>query len=244
MTIGTTGTNGKSTTTTWIARILSALGPPAPFLTTLGAYVDRRPPPTSRRTTKASSARCDGDSTAVRGTPRWSLTSEALSQGWAKTWPITAGVFTNLSHDHLDKHVTLEHHFREQGATSFSTSAWGTTNARRRAQPPGGVRCTRGLTPRRSTGARPPADPAGVVVGIDAPEPTWNSAVAKRSIVPSSIWPAVPRLISSRERLAALLATWAVAPWLAWRGSWAFSPLKLRRSVLDRATTQSPRSIA
>jgi UDP-N-acetylmuramoyl-L-alanyl-D-glutamate--2,6-diaminopimelate ligase len=38
------------------------------------------------------------------------LTSEAPFHGVAKAWPCEVGVFTNLTHDHLDAHGTPEHY--------------------------------------------------------------------------------------------------------------------------------------
>src|SRR5262249_715886 len=38
------------------------------------------------------------------------LTSEALARGFARAWPCRVGVFTNLTHDHLDAHGSPEHY--------------------------------------------------------------------------------------------------------------------------------------
>jgi len=39
----------------------------------------------------------------------WQCTT-ALARGFARAWPFRAGVFTNLSHDHLDAHGSPEHY--------------------------------------------------------------------------------------------------------------------------------------
>jgi UDP-N-acetylmuramoyl-L-alanyl-D-glutamate--2,6-diaminopimelate ligase len=39
------------------------------------------------------------------------ITSETLARGFAQLWPCDVGVFTNLSHDHLDAHGSVEHYF-------------------------------------------------------------------------------------------------------------------------------------
>jgi UDP-N-acetylmuramoyl-L-alanyl-D-glutamate--2,6-diaminopimelate ligase len=38
------------------------------------------------------------------------MTSEALARGFARAWPSRVGVFTNLTHDHLDAHGSPEHY--------------------------------------------------------------------------------------------------------------------------------------
>jgi len=38
------------------------------------------------------------------------LTSEALARGFARAWPCRVGVFTNLTHDHLEAHGSPEHY--------------------------------------------------------------------------------------------------------------------------------------
>ena len=39
------------------------------------------------------------------------ITSETLARGFSQLWPCDLGVFTNLSHDHLDAHGSVEHYF-------------------------------------------------------------------------------------------------------------------------------------
>jgi UDP-N-acetylmuramoyl-L-alanyl-D-glutamate--2,6-diaminopimelate ligase len=54
------------------------------------------------------------------------LTSEALAQGFARAWPCRVGVFTNLTHDHLDAHGSAEHYLASKAQLFV-------------ALPPGGV---------------------------------------------------------------------------------------------------------
>lgn len=104
-----TGTNGKTTTTTLLAAALSRLGPPALRITTLGALLDDEP--------LAVEATYDGFVSAMRRARQGNakraaieLTSEALALGFAKAWPISIGVFTNLGRDHFDAHGSAEHY--------------------------------------------------------------------------------------------------------------------------------------
>ena len=112
-TVGVTGTNGKTTTTTLIARAFSHFGGKALRVTTLGAFlVD------DNHETKLDVAETyDGFLEAMRrgrqaGVERvvLELTSESLALGFAKAWPIRIGVFTNLTRDHWDAHGSAEHY--------------------------------------------------------------------------------------------------------------------------------------
>ena len=109
-TVGVTGTNGKTTTTAWIAAALRAgTGAPVVRATTVGVFVDDDPldvPPTYDGFLAAMRAGLDrgGRAAAIE------LTSEALALGFATAWPVRTGVFTNLTHDHLDAHGSPEHY--------------------------------------------------------------------------------------------------------------------------------------
>jgi len=54
------------------------------------------------------------------------LTSEALAYGFIRAWPCKVGVFTNLTHDHLDAHGTPEHYLASK-AQLFVSLAPGST---------------------------------------------------------------------------------------------------------------------
>jgi UDP-N-acetylmuramoyl-L-alanyl-D-glutamate--2,6-diaminopimelate ligase len=107
--VGVTGTNGKSTTTTWLARLLRELGGSVISATTLGYRFDDE--------SIAHPATFDGFIGAMheghhRGArfAALEMTSEALAAGFGRAWPCQIGVFTNLSHDHIDAHGTPEHY--------------------------------------------------------------------------------------------------------------------------------------
>ncbi len=124
-TVGVTGTNGKSTTTTWIAAALRRLGTPVVCITTLGFYVDDE--------LLALPKDYDGFVQAMRiGLERGArhaaieLTSEALARGFARAWPCQVGVFTNLTHDHLDAHGTPEHYLASKAQLFVSLAAGAT----------------------------------------------------------------------------------------------------------------------
>jgi UDP-N-acetylmuramoyl-L-alanyl-D-glutamate--2,6-diaminopimelate ligase len=124
-TVGVTGTNGKSTTTTWLAAALRRLGGPVVRITTLGFYLDDEQ--------LALPKDYDGFVEAMRlGLERGArhaaieLTSEALGRGFARAWPCRVGVFTNLTHDHLDAHGTPEHYLASKAQLFVSLPPGGT----------------------------------------------------------------------------------------------------------------------
>ncbi len=109
LTVGVTGTNGKTTTTTLVAEALATLGRPVARVTTLGCYLDdeRQDVPFDHAGFIATMRRCldaGGRYAAIE------LTSEALANGFARAWPCQVAVFTNLTRDHLDAHGSMEHY--------------------------------------------------------------------------------------------------------------------------------------
>ncbi len=124
-TVGVTGTNGKTTTTTWIAWILRALGRPVVRATTVGYYVDDDELPHARDWTGFVEAMQTGRARGARHAVI-ELTSEALARGFARAWPSSVGVFTNLSHDHLDAHGSPEHYLASKAQLVVSLPPGGT----------------------------------------------------------------------------------------------------------------------
>lgn len=89
--------------------MLAAVARPVARVTTVGAFLDDEAQQVSPHYAGflETMQRCrerGGRLAAVE------LTSEALGLGFARAWPWRIGVFTNLSHDHLDVHQSLEHY--------------------------------------------------------------------------------------------------------------------------------------
>lgn len=108
-TVGVTGTNGKTTTTAWVAAALRVISHPVARATTVGFFLDD--------VELKHEKTYDGFLAGMRacfdqgGThAAIELTSEALANGFIRAWPCRVGVFTNLTHDHLDAHGTPEHY--------------------------------------------------------------------------------------------------------------------------------------
>jgi UDP-N-acetylmuramoyl-L-alanyl-D-glutamate--2,6-diaminopimelate ligase len=108
-TVGVTGTNGKTSTSHFIAAILKASGERAVCQSTLGYFFDgeqRTIERTERGFLRAmQQASADGCRHAVV-----EVTSRALSQGYARKWRFDHGVFTNLTRDHVEEHGSFEHY--------------------------------------------------------------------------------------------------------------------------------------
>ncbi len=121
-TVGVTGTNGKTTTTAWVAAALRTISPAVARATTVGFYVNDEQLPIEKtydgfiRGMRACFDR-GGTHAAIE------LTSESLARGFARAWPCRVGVFTNLTHDHLDAHGTPEHYLASKAQLFLSLQA-------------------------------------------------------------------------------------------------------------------------
>jgi UDP-N-acetylmuramoyl-L-alanyl-D-glutamate--2,6-diaminopimelate ligase len=123
--VGVTGTNGKTSTTTLVAALLSKLARPVVATTTLGSYLDGEPldVPKTYAGFIETMRRCHargGRFAAVE------LTSEALARGFAHAWPCEVGVFTNLTRDHLDAHGSAEHYLASKAQLFMHLPSGGT----------------------------------------------------------------------------------------------------------------------
>ena len=125
LTVGVTGTNGKTTTTAWVAAALRAQSSPVPRATTVGFFLDDE----LLEVEKSYVGFIHGMKAAHdRGATLAAieLTSESLARGFARAWPCKVGVFTNLTHDHLDAHGSPEHYLASKAQLFVSL-------------PPGGI---------------------------------------------------------------------------------------------------------
>jgi UDP-N-acetylmuramoyl-L-alanyl-D-glutamate--2,6-diaminopimelate ligase len=108
--IGVTGTNGKTTTTQLIAQALAHTGTLCGVIGTLGSGFPGRLSETTHTTPDAvtlqrllAELRGDGAQAVAM-----EVSSHALAQGRIDTLHVDTAVFTNLTHDHLDFHGSLE----------------------------------------------------------------------------------------------------------------------------------------
>jgi len=115
--VGVTGTNGKTTTVTLLRHVLTALEPMG-SIGTLGAFDSEgevvpseagnltTPGPIDLQATLAALVERGARGAAME------VSSHSLDQGRVDGLVFRAGVFTNLTRDHLDYHKTLEDYFR------------------------------------------------------------------------------------------------------------------------------------
>lgn len=110
---GVTGTNGKTTTTGLIRHLLNARGTSG-SIGTLGAFDGRDQPVSSTAGTLTTPGPIDLQATlgtlVARGVDVVTMeaSSHSLDQGRLDGLSFGAGVFTNLTRDHLDYHETME----------------------------------------------------------------------------------------------------------------------------------------
>jgi UDP-N-acetylmuramoyl-L-alanyl-D-glutamate--2,6-diaminopimelate ligase len=104
LTVGVTGTNGKTTVTHLLASIFEAQQWPTTVIGTLdGARTTPESPDLQRMLAEARDA--------TRRAVAMEVSSHALAQARVDGIRFDAAVFTNLSHDHLDYHGTVDAYF-------------------------------------------------------------------------------------------------------------------------------------
>lgn len=109
-TIGVTGTNGKTSCTHWIAQALTAAHIPCGLVGTLGAGLMGALEPTGFTTPTPIELQAGLMGLKKKGAAAVALevSSHGLAQGRVDGVHFDIALFTNLSHDHLDYHGTLE----------------------------------------------------------------------------------------------------------------------------------------
>lgn len=109
LTVGVTGTNGKTSTTHLLSGVLRAAGRGVVTESTVGYWLDEQRlsvPRTSRGFLSAmKQAAGAGCRYAVV-----EVTSASLARGFARVWRYDLGIFTNLSRDHVEQHGSWEHY--------------------------------------------------------------------------------------------------------------------------------------
>jgi UDP-N-acetylmuramoyl-L-alanyl-D-glutamate--2,6-diaminopimelate ligase len=130
---GVTGTNGKTTVATLLYNLFRRLGYKAGLLSTVCNYINDEAIPTSHTTpdpltinhlmSKMVDAGCEYAFMEV--------SSHAIDQKRISGLAFNGGIFTNLTRDHLDYHVTAENYLKakKQFFDNLPASAFALTNA-------------------------------------------------------------------------------------------------------------------
>jgi UDP-N-acetylmuramoyl-L-alanyl-D-glutamate--2,6-diaminopimelate ligase len=108
--VGVTGTNGKTTTTYLLRSIFEAAGEKAGLIGTIQHALGARAVPSDNTTPGADTLQQYFNELADAGckSAAVEVSSHSLDQGRVRGIRFAAGVFTNLTRDHLDYHPTLE----------------------------------------------------------------------------------------------------------------------------------------
>lgn len=122
-TVAVTGTNGKTSTTSFLGAIIGQRGPAA-TVTTLGAWVDGTR--VAGKGTLEFLGTVEGAVDAGVKILAVEMTSKALLGGLASRWPPEVAVFTNLTHDHLDLHQSAEAYLAAKAQLFLSLPKGGT----------------------------------------------------------------------------------------------------------------------
>ena len=117
MVAGVTGTNGKTTVTHLLAAVLVHAGRPATLVGTLSG--ERTTPEAADLQELLASVRDDQRADGVGRAVVMEVSSHALVQARVDCVEFDVAVFTNLSHDHLDFHKTMESYWQAK-ASLFS----------------------------------------------------------------------------------------------------------------------------
>ncbi|MBQ3294529.1 UDP-N-acetylmuramoyl-L-alanyl-D-glutamate--2,6-diaminopimelate ligase [Candidatus Saccharibacteria bacterium] len=129
--IGVTGTNGKTSTCFFIWKMLNESGRKAGIMTTV-AYGYRKLKPELNHMTTVDSKTLNKRIAEIRDKGAEYLvlevTSHAMEQFRTLGVPIEVAVFTNLTHEHLDYHKTMEN-YRKAKCKLFRKAKFGVINA-------------------------------------------------------------------------------------------------------------------
>jgi UDP-N-acetylmuramoyl-L-alanyl-D-glutamate--2,6-diaminopimelate ligase len=112
--VGVTGTNGKTTVAFLTRDILAAAGRKPGLLGTVNYEIGERIIPASRTTPEAADIQAMLDQMLQAGcqSVAMEVSSHALVQQRVHQIAFDAGIFTNLTRDHLDYHHTMEDYFQ------------------------------------------------------------------------------------------------------------------------------------
>jgi len=130
---GITGTNGKTTTATLLYKLFEALGYKCGLLSTVQNYIHDEVEVSTHTTPDAISIQALLRRMADKGCTHafMEVSSHAIHQRRIAGIRFAGGVFTNITHDHLDYHKTFDEYIRVKKSffDGLPVSAFALTNA-------------------------------------------------------------------------------------------------------------------
>jgi UDP-N-acetylmuramoyl-L-alanyl-D-glutamate--2,6-diaminopimelate ligase len=131
--VGVTGTNGKTTTVTLLYKIATALGHKAGLISTVENIIAGEVRPATHTTPDSVSLTKLFSEMTEKGCEYvfMEVSSHALDQGRVRGVNFIGGIFTNLTHDHLDYHKNFKNYFaaKKKFFKMLPTKSFALTNA-------------------------------------------------------------------------------------------------------------------
>jgi UDP-N-acetylmuramoyl-L-alanyl-D-glutamate--2,6-diaminopimelate ligase len=131
--VGVTGTNGKTTIATLLYKLFTSLGYKCGLLSTVENHIGDKAVPATHTTPDAISLNSLLKQMADEGCTHvfMEASSHAIQQHRITGLQFAGGVFSNITHDHLDYHKTFDEYIRVKKAffDSLASSAFAISNA-------------------------------------------------------------------------------------------------------------------
>lgn len=130
--VGVTGTNGKTTVATLLFKLFKSLGHTCGLISTVENHIANTIVPSTHTTPDAIQLNILLDKMVTAGCTHvfMEVSSHAIHQNRIAGLNFTGGVFTNITHDHLDYHKTFEAYLATKKAffDGLSSTAFALTN--------------------------------------------------------------------------------------------------------------------
>ncbi|MDH6535094.1 UDP-N-acetylmuramoyl-L-alanyl-D-glutamate--2,6-diaminopimelate ligase [Parabacteroides sp. 52] len=137
--VGVTGTNGKTTVATLLYEMFRMMGHKVGLLSTVCNYVDDEAVPTEHTTPDAITLQALLARMVAAGCTYafMEVSSHAIDQQRISGLSFDGGIFTNLTRDHMDYHVTVENYLKAKKTffDNLPVSAFALTNIDDKAGP-------------------------------------------------------------------------------------------------------------